>query len=97
MGVVNFAITEDSDLIVYGVKVALKLNQDGECDYIDLTRWKHQDVDSVFLKEYLKMDYAKRVESAVLAGTDYNHSVKGIGIRKAIKHLAIQKQTNKVI
>lgn len=37
------------------------------------------------------MDYAKRVESAVLAGTDYNHSVKGIGIRKAIKHLAMQK------
>lgn len=46
LGLADFAITEDSDLVVYGVKVVLKLNQDGECDYIDLNRWKPEDVDN---------------------------------------------------
>lgn len=39
LGLADIAITEDSDLVVYGTKVVLKLNQDGECDYIDLARW----------------------------------------------------------
>ena len=29
LGVADFVITEDSDLIVYGVKTMVKLNQDG--------------------------------------------------------------------
>lgn len=29
LGLADLAITEDSDLVVYGVKVILKLNQDG--------------------------------------------------------------------
>ncbi len=29
LGLADVAITEDSDLVVYGVKVVLKLNQDG--------------------------------------------------------------------
>ena len=53
LGLADFAITEDSDLVVYGVKVALKLNQDGQCDYIDLTKCNPNDVDSVFLKQFL--------------------------------------------
>lgn len=53
LGLADFAITEDSDLVVYGVRVMLKLNQDGECDYIDLSRWKPEDVDSHFVKKFL--------------------------------------------
>lgn len=36
MGEIDLAITEDSDFLVYGCKVILKLNQSGDCDYVDL-------------------------------------------------------------
>ncbi len=39
LGVADFAITEDSDLIVYNVRVMLKLSQDGDCDCIDVSKW----------------------------------------------------------
>lgn len=38
--IVDFAISEDSDLIIYGLKVIMKLNQDGECNFVDLSRWE---------------------------------------------------------
>jgi exonuclease-1 len=97
LGLADFAITEDSDLVVYGVKVVLKLTQDGECDYIDLNRWTSEDVDSLFLKQYLKLDYIGRLESAILSGSDYNHSVKGIGIKRAVKNIYKLKNMNNVI
>ena len=43
------------------------------------------------------MDYIQRTESAILAGTDYNESIKRIGIRKAIKLLSEQKTMDKAI
>lgn len=61
LGLADIAITEDSDLVVYGVKVVLKLNQDGDCDYIDLSRWAPSDIDSIFLKQYLELDYVGRL------------------------------------
>lgn len=97
LGLADIAITEDSDLVVYGVKVILKLNQDGECDYVDLSKWKPEDVDSVFLKQFLNLDYVGRLESAILSGSDYNHSVRGIGIKRAIKHISKLKTMNNVI
>ena len=39
LGLADFAITEDSDLIVYNARVVLKLTQDGECDFIDVSKW----------------------------------------------------------
>lgn len=97
LGLADIAITEDSDLVVYGVKVILKLNQDGECDFVDLNKWKPEDVDNVFLKQYLSLDYVGRLESAILSGSDYNNSVRGIGIKRAIKHLTKLKTMNNVI
>jgi hypothetical protein len=47
--------------VVYGVKVVLKLNQDGDCDYIDLSKCTPEDTDSVFLKQYLGLDYVGRL------------------------------------
>jgi exonuclease-1 len=97
LGLADVAITEDSDLVVYGVKCVLKLNQDGECDYIDLNRWTADHVDSLFLKQYLQLDYIGRLESAILSGSDYNHSVKGIGIKRAVKHVFTLKNMKNVI
>jgi 5'-3' exonuclease len=33
------------------------------------------------------MGYVNRIEACILAGSDYNPSVKGIGIKKAVKHM----------
>ena len=64
---------------------------------MDLALWTPDDVESVFLRAFIGMSHQKRVEAAVLAGNDYNNSVKGIGIKKAIKHLSIKKDMNEVI
>ena len=61
LGCADFAITEDSDLIVYSVPVVLKLSQDGECDHIDLSKWTSRDVDQIYLKMFLKMERMQRV------------------------------------
>lgn len=82
------AISEDSDLIVYGVNVILKLNHEGDCDYIDLPAFTAADVDGSFLSSFLSFSWITRIEAAVLAGSDYNASIKGIGIKRAIKWLA---------
>lgn len=75
----------------------LKLNHNGDCDYIDPNKWAPRDVDSQFLKEYFAMGYVNRVECAILAGTDYNPSIRGIGIKRAVKLLYRQAKMSNVI
>ena len=36
LGLADFTICEDSDLIIYGVPVLLKLSNEGECDYFNI-------------------------------------------------------------
>jgi 5'-3' exonuclease len=38
-----------------------------------------------------------RIDAAILVGSDYNQSVKGIGIKRAIKLLTIQARMKNVI
>ncbi len=97
LGFADFAITEDSDLVAYGVRVVLKMAQDGDCDYIDLNKWSPSDVDSLFLQQFLQLDHVGRLECAILSGTDYNGSVSGIGIKRATKLVHKLKGMNNVI
>lgn len=91
------AISEDSDLLVYGVNTILKLNQLGDCDYIDPNKWSFRDVDNKFLKEYLSMNKVNRIEAAVLAGSDYSQSIRGIGIKRAVRNLYQKSNMKNVI
>lgn len=43
------------------------------------------------------MNPVQRVAAGVLAGSDYNSSIKGIGIKRAIKHLSERPSVNEVI
>ena len=61
LNIIDVAISQDSDLIAYGVNTILKLNQNGDCDCIDPNKWAPRDVDSQFLKEYFAMGYVNRV------------------------------------
>lgn len=94
---IDVAISEDSDLLAYGVNTILKLNQNGDCDYVEVEKWKPRDVDSQFLKEYLAMSKINKIEAAILAGTDYNPSVRGIGIKRAVRNLYRQGNMRNVI
>lgn len=54
-------------------------------------------MDSQFLKEYFAMNFVNRLESAILAGSDYNPSIKGIGIMRAVKHMYRQVKMRNVV
>jgi exonuclease 1 len=84
-GAVDFAVCEDSDLIIYGVPVLLKLSNEGDCDYLDLRQVQPDSVDNLFIRQFLTLEEHRRTEVAVLAGTDYLPSIRGIGIKKALK------------
>lgn len=87
LNIIDAAISEDSDLLVYGINVLFKLNQNGDCDYVDIKNCDPSDADNEFLKLYLDFPYNLRVEAAILAGSDYSQSIHGIGIKRAIKLL----------
>ena len=59
--------------------------------------WKPKDVTDSFLKYFIAFDDLTRIDAAVLAGSDYNASVKGIGIKRGIKLLSKQVTMNNVI
>ena len=44
--IIDAAISEDSDLVVYGMNVLFKLNQNGDCDYVDIENCDHTDADN---------------------------------------------------
>lgn len=78
-------ISEDSDFLVYGCKVLLKLTQTGDCDYIDLAKVdKEEHKDNPPLYNFLNLGYEDRVNACVLAGCDYLSNIRGIGLRTAV-------------
>lgn len=87
LGLVDFGISEDSDLIAFGVNTVMKLDRNGDCSFIDVNKWAPRSVNNTYLKLYLALNYEQKIEAYVLAGTDYGHSVKGIGIKRAVKNV----------
>ena len=74
-------------MIIYGVPVLLKLSNEGECDYFNINEADHEKIDNTFIKQFLNLSRRRRTEVAVLTGTDYLPSIKGIGIKKALKYV----------
>ena len=87
---IDFAITEDSDLIPYGVKrIAFKLNENGDFEYLNLNiRELPSDIinnlneDGKFV---LGLSQLKLVQFCVMLGCDYIKSIKGLGMKTLIK------------
>ena len=46
LGLVDAVVTEDSDLLVYGINTIFKLTEEGECDYIDLSKCQAEEIGS---------------------------------------------------
>ena len=87
---IDFAITEDSDLIPYGVKrIAFKLNENGDFEYLNLNINEISDDVINNLNEdgkfMLYLTHLKLVQFCVMLGCDYIKSIKGLGIRTLIR------------
>ena len=96
---IDFAISEDSDLIPYGVKkIAFKLDQFGNMDFLDLSEEnftnniKRIDNNENILsnekeisKFLLNLNQDKLIKFCVLLGCDYLSSIKGLGVKGCIK------------
>ena len=80
-GKVQAVITEDSDLLAFGVKVCFfKMDKNGQGFEIDL--------DNLHLVEELnfkKFNLDSLLITCILSGCDYIDSIKGIGFKKAHK------------
>ena len=88
--IIDFAITEDSDLIPYGVKrIAFKLNENGDFEYLNLNKeelpkeiYNNINEDAKFM---LNLTHLKLVQFCVMLGCDYIKSIKGLGMKTLIK------------
>lgn len=86
-GLADFAISEDSDLIVYKCPVMVyKLDKDGSCSTIHYNDIFSMDLFSNFNDKML-------LEACVLSGCDYLDSPRGLGIKKAIKLISEYKNS----
>ena len=56
LGIVDAVVTEDSDLLVYGINTIFKLTEEGECDYIDLSKCSPEEVGSESLRKFIEME-----------------------------------------
>ena len=87
---IDFAITEDSDLIPYGVKrIAFKLTENGDFEYLNLNIEElpkniinNLNEDEKFM---LYLTHLKLVQFCVMLGCDYIKSIKGLGMKTLIK------------
>ena len=87
---IDFAITEDSDLIPYGVKrIAFKMSENGDFEYLNLNLneispdiLNNLNEDEKFI---LNLPHLKLVQFCVLCGCDYIKPIKGLGMKTLIK------------
>jgi len=88
-GLADGVITEDSDMVPYGVDtVVYKMNKFGECSILDESSLLGVLEDKK--KDNFKMPSAmeRRLHMCILAGCDYLPSVPGVGIATASKLVA---------
>ena len=81
-GIAAAAVTEDSDLIPYGVESCIyKLDRYGNCTVVTKESLANKSKTSLDISH---MTQRQRVQLCILAGCDYLPSIEGIGIRKAL-------------
>lgn len=55
------------------------------CEYVDLSKPMDTEIKCTYLRSFYKFDADLKIVAAVIAGCDYVRSIKGIGIKRAIK------------
>lgn len=81
-GKVQMVITEDSDLLVFGVKkVFFKMDRAGNGCEVDLARMGEID-DEIDLRTF---NHDMFMTTCIMSGCDYLDSIKGVGFKKAYR------------
>ena len=84
IGLIDMAISEDSDLLAYGTKkIIYKLNQDGKCEYLNFDEIRNNE--NTISHIINKMSFYNFVELCVMSGCDYICSIKGFGFKTGLK------------
>jgi exonuclease-1 len=93
IGVVDAVVSEDSDLLVFGVKSLItKLNQFGEC--VEFNREKLTGCKEVSFVGWTQDQFRWM---CILSGCDYLDSVPGMGLKTAHRMLRRYKDVEKVL
>ncbi|KAI5819502.1 PIN domain-like protein [Pyronema omphalodes] len=93
IGVVDAVVSEDSDLLVFGVKSLItKLNQFGEC--VEFNREKLTGCKEVSFVGWTQDQFRWM---CILSGCDYLDSVPGMGLKTAHRMLKRYKDVEKVL
>lgn len=81
---IDFIITEDSDMILYGCSnIINKFNQSGYCELLDYSSLQINS-ETELLETFIKLSLKQKIWMSILTGCDYIDKVKGVGIKKAI-------------
>lgn len=90
VGIADYVISEDSDLIVFGCsKIIYKLQLDGTCMFYDSSKL-HLSLN--MSQEKFSFEKFRRI--AILSGCDYLNSLPGIGLVKATKFFKMTSQND---
>ncbi len=100
----DFAISEDSDLLVYGCSsVVFKLEPDGSCEHVALDAVREGKfeglLDDECLNEMLSLSPEKFMELCIVAGCDYQPNIPGFGLKRALKmlsHLTLEETLGRI-
>ena len=91
--IADFAISEDSDLLVYGcTNLVLKLDSEGSCENItiDQSLWNTEYMKGVPegpVKDVASLPKERFMELCIIAGCDYLNNIHGFAMRGALKML----------
>jgi exonuclease-1 len=90
-GLIDFVITEDSDLIAYQCPMTVfKLDRDGNCEVLEFA--------ALFKLEGLAgLSPGAFLEACVLAGCDYLPAIPRMGFRTAVKRMKAHRTADAVI
>lgn len=102
VGLADFAISEDSDLIVYGCPiVALKLGLNGFLKKFSYREFKEnealKETENKNLLTMQSMNREQFVQICIMAGCEYLPSIPGVGLVVALKHFQKHKTVEEVI
>jgi 5'-3' exonuclease len=86
-GLVDAAMSEDTDVMAYGAPVFLSKYSAGTCVQLNYD----------ILLESLGLTYNEFLDLCILCGTDYNKNVYGIGANKAYEYILKYKSIENII
>lgn len=92
-GVCSLVITEDSDLLPFGVtRVLFKLGRDGAGKLVEMDR-----LPSVTGLDFVQLSRSLFLDMCILAGCDYTPAIRGMGVRKAHRMLLQHRSADQVL